>query len=308
MSQFRICKECKENKRLDLFKKRKNKYLNTCRACNVKQTMEYRRIQNPLFSSLFKTCRGCHIEKKIQDFFKSRNTIQYPSYLLYCVDCYQAKIRTNEAELAWKNYLNEHKEGYFLLKCDIHGNLPNEKIFITHYLDRGIRYPKIYCIDCVASKRVSLYNEERLNKRLEENIPLRCSTCKKTKDMEEFTNSELKSLNPRCSICRRIQSHKYEETNSISRKFKLTRIEYNKLWENQKGLCAICSLPETMVDKGKVRNLAADHCHKIQLETGETKIRGLLCTHCNNGLGRFKDSSTLLKKAAKYLDDFNENS
>jgi hypothetical protein len=311
MTEFRTCSHCIEKKQIYLFKKSKkvkSGYLNICKACNVKQTLEDRLIKNPIHSPLFKICKGCHIEKKIQDFFKSYNSIQHPLYLLYCTECYHSQIRTNQHKLDWERYLKEHKDGYFLLKCDIHGNIGNEKILITHYLDHGIRYPKIHCIDCTDSKRISLYNEERLNKRLEENIPLRCSTCKITKEMKEFTNSELKSLNPRCSICRRIQYHKYEETTSISRKFKLTRIEYNKLWENQKGLCAICNLPETMVDKGKVRSLAADHCHKIQLETGETKIRGLLCTHCNNGLGRFKESSTLLKKAAKYLDDFNENS
>ena len=31
-----------------------------------------------------------------------------------------------------------------------------------------------------------------------------------------------------------------------------------------------------------------------------------LCTSCNNGLGRFKDSPQFLKRAIKYLEETNE--
>ena len=47
----------------------------------------------------------------------------------------------------------------------------------------------------------------------------------------------------------------------------------------------------------KQKRLSVDHNHI----TG--KIRGLLCSSCNVGLGVFKDSPDLLRKAIKYLDD-----
>ena len=44
------------------------------------------------------------------------------------------------------------------------------------------------------------------------------------------------------------------------------------------------------------KRLAVDHCHK----TG--KIRGLLCTKCNIGLGYFNDDVILLKNSIRYLE------
>ena len=32
------------------------------------------------------------------------------------------------------------------------------------------------------------------------------------------------------------------------------------------------------------------------------KIRGLLCSNCNRGLGHFKDNIDILKSAIKYLE------
>jgi hypothetical protein len=67
--------------------------------------------------------------------------------------------------------------------------------------------------------------------------------------------------------------------------------------EAQGNKCKICGNPETV----KGRSLSVDHCHR----TG--KIRGLLCGKCNTGLGKFRDSDKILKKALDYLLQFSDN-
>lgn len=56
--------------------------------------------------------------------------------------------------------------------------------------------------------------------------------------------------------------------------------------------CGICGATES---SGRKKELHVDHSH----ETGQ--IRGLLCNHCNFGIGHFKDDVLLLQAAIKYL-------
>lgn len=56
-------------------------------------------------------------------------------------------------------------------------------------------------------------------------------------------------------------------------------------------VCDICG----NVDRD--RALAVDHDHK----TGA--LRGYLCGHCNRGLGFFRDSPTLMRKGAEYIEN-----
>lgn len=75
----------------------------------------------------------------------------------------------------------------------------------------------------------------------------------------------------------------------LKKRFGISESEYLKKLRDQMYLCDVCRLPN-----GKT--LAVDHDHK----TG--KLRSLLCSHCNIGLGCFKDSPELLRAAASYLE------
>jgi hypothetical protein len=73
-------------------------------------------------------------------------------------------------------------------------------------------------------------------------------------------------------------------------RYDMTPEGYEARLTAQGGVCAICHQPPN----GKV--LVVDHDHR----TG--KVRGLLCSSCNKGLGFLKDDSALLRAATAYLE------
>lgn len=77
------------------------------------------------------------------------------------------------------------------------------------------------------------------------------------------------------------------------RKLGITKEEYTNLLKLQEEVCAICGKQDS-------KSLACDHNHT----TG--KIRGLLCSNCNRGLGYLQDSSILLTRAISYLEKHND--
>lgn len=86
---------------------------------------------------------------------------------------------------------------------------------------------------------------------------------------------------------------------NLKRLYGLTLEAYHAMGESQKWRCAICNGLETTKDKdGGPRQMPVDHDHK----TG--KIRALLCTQCNRGLGLFSDSIEKLKAATEYLKKY----
>lgn len=89
----------------------------------------------------------------------------------------------------------------------------------------------------------------------------------------------------------------YERDISLRKQFGITIHKYNEMLTAQNGTCAICFGTEKSVahTSKKRRNLTVDHCHK----TG--KVRGLLCSCCNRGIGSFYDEINRLKSAIAYL-------
>lgn len=85
-------------------------------------------------------------------------------------------------------------------------------------------------------------------------------------------------------------SERYSRANQ-TRRYGITPLEYAEMLEAQEGACRICMKPN--LSDGK--NLAIDHDHR----TG--KIRGLLCSNCNIGIGNFREDEHLLRAAIAYL-------
>lgn len=120
-----------------------------------------------------------------------------------------------------------------------------------------------------------------------------CPRCKTTKPISAFSVARDRADGHMgwCKSCysdqRRAKGGHWREY-ELQRNYGIGVAEYNALLHKQGGACAICK----STPKGA---LAVDHCH----DSGA--VRGLLCTSCNNGLGRFRDDPDRLLSAATYL-------
>ena len=75
-------------------------------------------------------------------------------------------------------------------------------------------------------------------------------------------------------------------------KYGISTEEWEQLYREQNGLCAICG----GVPGGSAKKLHVDHDHA----TG--RVRGLLCHACNIAIGLMRDDSERLRKATEYVE------
>lgn len=121
-----------------------------------------------------------------------------------------------------------------------------------------------------------------------------CPTCEAVKPITAFHRCKART-DGRAGMCSGCWSV-YQRDPQLRAKYGIGAADYDALAAAQDNRCAICGLPETVMRRDTVLSLAVDHCHT----TGT--IRGLLCSDCNNGLGRFRDDPELLRRAAEYLE------
>ena len=76
----------------------------------------------------------------------------------------------------------------------------------------------------------------------------------------------------------------------------MSESKYQEILATQNNQCAICCRDAKEFKSA----LNVDHDYKTD------KIRGLLCTNCNMGLGHFKDSLTNLHRALLYIAKHND--
>lgn len=132
----------------------------------------------------------------------------------------------------------------------------------------------------------------------------RCHKCGQVKHVSEFhcnprnKTDGLQSWCKSCSHQLKIQRREagLEREYHWRRTFGISSEDYRELLRRQGGRCKICGAE----DSGNKRQhvFSVDHDHV----TGE--IRGLLCVHCNHGLGAFFDDTDRLRSAIKYLSEF----
>lgn len=95
---------------------------------------------------------------------------------------------------------------------------------------------------------------------------------------------KVKELNP--ELYYRKQKDTY-----LRSKYGITIEDYEQMSENQINKCLICKNEYPLV---------VDHCHTSE------KVRGLLCSECNSGLGLFKENPDYLLGAIEYIKSWSE--
>lgn len=87
-----------------------------------------------------------------------------------------------------------------------------------------------------------------------------------------------------------VQKEKQKQRTAwLVRTYGIQNIDHVCMYAAQNGQCAICHEPVNYSD------ICMDHDH----ETG--RVRGLLCKHCNAGLGMYQDQPERLIAASEYL-------
>ena len=151
----------------------------------------------------------------------------------------------------------------------------------------------------------------------------RCFSCTQTLPTDQFGTYRygFAGLQPSCRPCTNAKNRAYATSpDSVARKrayqrqqraanpltpaqhrrnnlarYGITPEDYDTMFAEQSGGCAICGSVAPGGRQG-VEVFNVDHCH----ETG--RVRGLLCTPCNRGIGLLGDSRAALLAAAAYLE------
>jgi ERCC4-type nuclease len=133
-------------------------------------------------------------------------------------------------------------------------------------------------------------NKEKINKRRKQY----------QKDNREEINEKAKLYKIQWCIDNKEEIKEYNKNRKneqkkrfLIKKYGITQEQYNELYNKQEGKCAICKKHQSELKQA----LGVDHNHK----TG--KIRGLLCSKCNRGLGYFNDNKDIVNSAGNYLNE-----
>lgn len=120
-----------------------------------------------------------------------------------------------------------------------------------------------------------------------------CNICNVKRILSEFPKLRKGAKEYRRPFCFDCKSEAHFRQD-LWKHYRIRIDEYRALYDSQEGKCACCGQHESEFK----RNLHVDHDH----ETG--KIRGLLCTQCNPGIGYFQDSIERLEMAVQCLKKF----
>lgn len=143
---------------------------------------------------------------------------------------------------------------------------------------------KKQCSKCGEKKFLGGFNKNKLTK---DGLCYNCRECNK-----KYYHAHKIEFAERKKIYNQTEKGKLGvRRRNMKNKFGITLEQYDKMFEEQDGVCAICG---SINING--RRLGVDHNH----ETGE--VRALLCNSCNHIIGDAKENIIVLQSAINYLN------
>lgn len=242
----------------------------------------------PQSSAGYKKCKNCGKVKRLDEFYfeprvRDKRTAR-------CLICLRAK------EAAWRE---EHPDRIRIAREKYAAKFPERIQEAKNFSQRRAmlerREARIAAGKPVLEPRVT--DDGRW-----------CGSCRRRKPKDEFYTaiSIPDGYSRTCKECQRRKSRQhakkppvqeyrrqYMRRRSLLLRYGLTVEQFDTLVAAQDQKCKIC-LDELRFGWG---GMAVDHCHA----TG--KVRGILCSICNRGLGHFKDNPNFLRRAAAYLEE-----
>lgn len=137
------------------------------------------------------------------------------------------------------------------------------------------------CSWCDEIKPHSAFHKDKNNKH-GRGLAYYCKDCALA-NTRAYHNKQIAENN--IEYIRKKRSSRYKCMHGIS------LVEFEQRLKEQDYKCAICKI--TLDGFGQGTHM--DHCHK------SNKIRDILCTNCNRGLGHFQENEDNLMAAIKYL-------
>lgn len=164
---------------------------------------------------------------------------------------------------------------------------------LGHMADRYTKGGR--CVSCAALKNITKNKRPRTRRNIKltedaiakkQNLYVPEKACKNGHSLRFVISNN-------CVQCSRDQLEKHKISRKLSRlkkEYGLTKDQYLEMVAVTDGACFICN-----EKPASHFSLHVDHCHKTK------KVRGLLCSRCNQALGLFRESTKLLNKAEEYL-------
>ena len=122
-----------------------------------------------------------------------------------------------------------------------------------------------------------------------------CCLCKQVKSADNFSKRlrNADGLRSECKQCGNSRNKTYtnadkEKLRKLKSLFNLSEDDYNAMLSHANNACEICH--------GTTGHLCVDHNHS------NGKVRGILCTTCNFGIGHLEDNPAIIASAIDYLN------